>query len=142
MLSPAAGSALSLYHSLCRHSETAIDDKGFEVDFLRREHVDGAPHPFRFTDDEGDLWPVQAERASVLTSAPRFEHVVISATGRMASMRTIDPVAFVDFKRWMATFAAHRPAVKRRRDVLQADVVEKLLDEGLLASGAEAAPEA
>lgn len=54
-------------------NETAINAKGFEVDFLRRQPVDGDPHPFRFSPDEGDLWPVQAVRASVLTTAPRFE---------------------------------------------------------------------
>ena len=82
-------------------AETAIDDKGFEVDFLRRELADGDPHPFRFSGDEDDLWPVQAKRAAVLTSTPLFEHLVISATGRMALMRTIDPAVFVSFKRWM-----------------------------------------
>ena len=124
-------------------AESAIDDKGFEVDFLRREHVGDDPHPFRFTDDENDLWPMQAERAAVLTSAPRFEHVVISSTGRMALMRTIAPAAFVEFKRWMSTSASHRPAAKRRRDALQADIVQKLLDEGLLvAAEAAAGPEA
>jgi hypothetical protein len=83
-------------------AETAINAKGFEVDFLRRQPEGDDPHPFRFSDDEDDLWPVQAERASVLTSAPRFEHVVVSATGRMARMRTIAPQSFVAFKRWMA----------------------------------------
>jgi len=120
-------------------AETAIDDKGFEVDFLRRERTDGDPYPFRFTDDEEDIWPVQAERAAVLTSAPRFEHLVISSTGRMALMRTIDPTAFVEFKRWRAASASHRPAAKRRRDVLQAEIVQKLLDEGLLSAGGAAA---
>jgi len=124
-------------------AETAIDDKGFEVDFLRREPVDGDPHPFRFTDDEDDIWPVQAERAAVLTSAPRFEHLVISATGRMALMRTIDPAAFVEFKRWMAAAAPNRLKAKRRRDALQADIVQQLLDEGLLSSSSrESAPKA
>ena len=113
-------------------AETAIDDKGFEVDFLRRQVADGDPHPFRFTDDEDDLWPVQAERAAVLTSTPLFEQLVISATGRMALMRTIDPAVFVSFKRWMAANAQNRPEPKRRRDVRQADIVEGLLREGLL----------
>lgn len=113
-------------------AETAIDDKGFEVDFLRRQVAEGDPHPFRFTDDEEDLWPVQAERAAVLTSTPLFEHLVISATGRMALMRTIDPAVFVSFKRWMADNAQKRPELKRRRDVRQADIVEALLKEGLL----------
>jgi len=114
------------------HNETAVNDRGFEVDFLRRMPVDGDPHPFRFSDDEGDLWPVQAARASVLTEAPRFEHVVISVTGRMALMTTIAPGAFVAFKRWMAASAPQRQPLKRRRDALQADIVQSLLDEGLL----------
>lgn len=114
------------------HNETAINGRGFEVDFLRRVPVDGDPHPFRFSADEGDLWPVQAARASVLTEAPKFEHVVISVTGKMAFMRTVAPRAFVEFKRWMAESAPHRPQLKRRRDLRQAQIVRALLDEGLL----------
>lgn len=105
-------------------AETAINAKGFEVDFLRRQPEGDDPHPFRFSDDEDDLWPVQAVRASVLTNAPRFEHVIISATGRMTLMRTIAPESFVEFK--------------RRRDQRQADIVQALLDEGLLMSQAPA----
>lgn len=112
-------------------AETAIDNKGFEVDFLRREPVDGDPHPFRFSGNEDDLWPVRAERAAVLTSAPRFEHLVIAATGRMALMRTLDPAVFVSFKRWMSG-KADRPEGKRRRDARQAEIVAALLSEGLL----------
>lgn len=118
------------------HNETAINAKGFEVDFLRRQAEGDDPHPFRFPDDADDLWPIQAMRASVLTNAPRFEHVVISATGRMTMMRTIVPEAFVEFKRWMAEKAPQRPESKRRRDRRQADIVQKLLDEGLLVSQA------
>lgn len=114
------------------HNETAINDKGFEVDFLRRMPIGDDPHPFRFSDDEGDLWPVQARRASVLTDAPRFEHPVISATGRMARMRTIAPQSFVAFKRWMGSEAPDRPEPRRRRDLRQAAIVQSLLDEGLL----------
>lgn len=113
-------------------NETAIDDKGFEVDFLRRENAEGDLHPFRFTNDAEDLWPVQVERAALLTSTPLFEHLVISATGCMALMRTIDPTVFASFKRWMAGNAKHRPNAKRRRDVSQAEIVEALLKEGLL----------
>jgi len=103
-------------------AETAINAKGFEVDFLRRQ-PEG---------DEDDLWPVQAVRASVLTNAPRFDHVVISATGRMTLMRTIAPESFVEFKRWMAAKVPQRLESKRRRNLRQADIVQTLLDEGLL----------
>ena len=114
-------------------NETAINDKGFEVDFLRRMATGDDLHPFRFSADEDDLWPIQARRASVLTEAPRFEHVVISATGRMASMRTISPRTFVDFKTWMGTAVPERPEPKRRRDLRQAAIVQALLEQGLLA---------
>lgn len=68
----------------------------------------------------------------MLTSAPRFEHVVVSATGRMALMRTIAPQTFVEFKRWLADKAPNRPDAKRRRDRSQAAIVQELLDAGLL----------
>lgn len=113
-------------------NETAINAKGFEVDFLRRQPEGGDPYPFRFSCDQDDLWPVQAVRASVLTNAPRFNHVVISATGRMTLMRTIAPESFVEFKRSMAAKLAQRLESKRRRDLRQADIVQALLDEGLL----------
>lgn len=112
--------------------ETAINDKGFEVDFLRRQPVHDDPHPFRFSQDDDDLWPIQAERASVLTDAPKFEQVVISATGQMTLMRTIAPESFVEFKLWMAEHAKYRDAAKRRRDLHQAHIVQNLISDGLL----------
>jgi Nucleotidyltransferase len=111
--------------------ESAINDKGFMVDFLRRMATEGDPHPFRFTEDEGDLWPVQAQRAEDFLHAPRYERVVFSVTGRMALMRTVSPAVFVAFKRWMAELD-NRPAGKRRRDKLQADIVQQMLDEKAL----------
>ncbi|MBI1890737.1 MAG: hypothetical protein HYS18_08840 [Burkholderiales bacterium] len=113
--------------------ETAINAKGFEVDFIRRQPEGDDPHPVRFSKDENDLWPIQALRASVLTSSPKFKHLVISATGRMAMMQTIAPATFVNFKRWMAGQALDRPDPKRRRDARQAAIVQTLLDERLLA---------
>ena len=115
-------------------NEKAINAKGFEVDFLRRMAEGDDPHPFRFSADEDDLWPVQAVRASVLTNAPRFEHVVASATGHMAMMRTIAPATFVEFKRWMADKAPAREPLKRNRDRRQADIIQGLLDQGMLVS--------
>ncbi|MEO8858345.1 MAG: hypothetical protein ABI343_15290 [Burkholderiaceae bacterium] len=47
-------------------------------------------------------------------------------------MRTITPNTFVEFKRWMAKKALNRAEPKRRRDTRQADIVQSLLDEGLL----------
>lgn len=88
-------------------SQTAINARGFEVDFLS----------------------VHGVRAEVL---PRFEQVVIAATGRMALMRTVVPSAFVEFKRWMARDAPKREEAELRRDRRQADLVQALLDGKLL----------
>ncbi|MGY8905546.1 MAG: GSU2403 family nucleotidyltransferase fold protein [Burkholderiales bacterium] len=112
--------------------ETAINAKGFEVDFLRRQPVDDDPHPFRFSANEDDLWPVQAVRAAVLTSAPQFEQVVTAANGQMALMRTVSPQTFVAFKRWMAAQVEQRAPFKRQRDLKQAQIVQDLLDANLL----------
>lgn len=58
---------------------------------------------------------------------PRFEHTVISTTGRMVLMRTVAPETFVEFKRWMAEKAARREEPKRRRDLRQAAIVQALM---------------
>lgn len=63
----------------------------------------------------------------------RALETIVSVTGRMAVMRTIAPTVFVAFKRWMAELEA-RPPGKRRRDKLQADIVQQMLDEQLLIS--------
>ncbi len=113
------------------HNETAINTKGFMVDFLRRIPQDGDLHPFRLSDADEDMWPVQAVRAQVLTKAPSFEHVVIGATGKMALMRTVSPKVFVSFKQWLAA-QPDRETLKRGRDQTQAETVQTLMDDGLL----------
>lgn len=45
-------------------------------------------------------------------------------------MNTVHPAKFVAFKRWLANQTG-REAHKRRRDVLQADAVQTLLDKYL-----------
>jgi len=113
--------------------ETAINSSGFQVDFLRRMQVEGDPNPLPLTETEGDLFVVQARRASVLNEAPPFEHVIVSATGRMAGMRTIDPRVFARFKQWLSR-REDREAVKRGRDRSQAEIVAAMLEQKLLVS--------
>jgi hypothetical protein len=57
---------------------------------------------------------------------------VIATTGRMALMRTVVPMSFVAFKRWLGKEVPMRSPIKRRRDLAQADAVQRMLDEGLL----------
>ena len=105
---------------------TVVNDAGFEVDVVRRIKSESDPHPFRLSDDEGDLWPVQIPTGQDLLNAERFSRIVVSAAGSMARMQTIDPRAFVRVKRWLSEQSARDP-LKRRKDVLQADIVSSLV---------------
>jgi len=109
---------------------TAVNQDGFEVDIIRRERADDDPHPIKLSEDDDDFWVVQARRANVLLDSPSFSAVIVATNGRMARMNTVHPATFVAFKRWMAN-QPDREALKRRRDVLQADAVQELLDKYL-----------
>jgi len=109
---------------------TAVNSSGFEVDILRREAQEQDPNPVQLTESEEDFWVVQAPNAEQLVSAPRFSSVVVGTTGHMARMNTVHPLAFVSFKRWLAA-RPDRDPLKRSRDKLQADTVERLVDEYL-----------
>ncbi|NOT18529.1 MAG: hypothetical protein HOP20_10775 [Sulfuriferula sp.] len=106
---------------------TAVNSKGFEVDIIRREAGDNDPHPLRLTDDENDFSAVQAKRAGALLSAPLFSAMIVSPSGYMARMRTISPLSFIQFKRWMAVQAT-RDQMKTGRDILQAELVAQLVE--------------
>ena len=66
----------------------------------------------------------------MLLDSPAFSAVIVATNGTMARMNTVHPATFVTFKRWMAN-QPDREALKRRRDLLQADTVQTLLDKYL-----------
>ena len=72
----------------------------------------------------------QTHRANVLLDAPGFSTVIVATNSAMARMHTVHPATLVAFKRWMAA-QPDRDALKRRRDVLQADAVQVLLEQYL-----------
>ena len=109
---------------------TAVNKDGFEVDIIRRERAGDDPHPIKLSDEDEDFWVVQARRANVLLDSPAFSAVIVASNGSMARMNTVHPATFVAFKRWMST-QAERDALKRRRDALQADTVQELLEKYL-----------
>lgn len=109
----------------------AINDHGFEIDILRCEaDKTGDPHPLKLTDHEDEFWAVQARNADKPLSARRLSTMIVTARGAMARMNTIAPETFVAFKRWMAR-QPDRESEKRSRDLLQAEIVEDLLERGL-----------
>lgn len=105
---------------------TAVNQDGFEVDILRRQQQPEDPHPIRLSEDEDDFWVTQARNAHLLMDAPAFSAVVVATNGKMARMHTLHPAAFARFKRWLGGLTDRDP-LKRRRDVLQAEVVEHLV---------------
>lgn len=110
---------------------TAVNKDGFEVDIIRRERAGDAPHPVKLSDDDDDdFWVAQARRAHVLLDSPGFSAVIVATNGTMARMNTVHPATFVAFKHWLAS-QTEREALKRRRDVLQAQAVQTLLDQYL-----------
>lgn len=106
--------------------QTAINDSGFEVDIIRRMAKDSDPHPFRMSNDEDDLWAVQVPSGEKMLGAKRLSQVVVSQTGHMAVMHTLDPLTFVEIKRMISKLPG-RESIKRTKDALQADVVEQLI---------------
>jgi len=109
---------------------TAVNKDGFEVDIIRLERVGDDPHPVKLSDDDEDFWVVQAHRANLLLDSSGFSAVIVASNGTMTRMNTVHPATFVAFKRWMST-QSEREAMKRRRDALQADTVQELLEKCL-----------
>jgi hypothetical protein len=116
---------------------TVVNDTGFEVDVVRRVQAESDPHPLRLSDDEDDLWPVQVSTGQDLLNAERFSRMVVATSGSMARMNTVDPRAFVRVKRWLAA-RKDRDPLKRRKDRLQADVVDSLVEKYLPQLGPQA----
>ena len=110
---------------------TAVNKDGFEVDIIRRQRTDDDPHPIKLSGEDEDFWFVQAGRANVLLDSPAFSAVIVATNGTMARMNTVHPATFVTFKRWLSG-QPDRDPLKRRRDLLQAEAVQTLLERYLL----------
>ena len=100
------------------------------MDIIRREAFEGDPHPLKMTDAEDEFYAVQAKKAGALLTGPKFSSLIVATNGTMARMNTISPLAFAKFKRWMAG-TSDRDPLKRKRDLLQAELVEALVEEYL-----------
>ncbi len=103
----------------------AVNASGFEIDVTHRLSMEGDPHPMRMSQAEDDFWAVQISMGSALLNAARFTQTVIATNGKMATMRTVQPLEFARIKRALAKLPDRDP-LKRRKDGLQADVVDAL----------------
>ena len=109
---------------------TAVNASGFEVDVIRRVAKDRDPYPLQVTSAERDFWVVQVGNGAQMASAARFSQMVVSASGRMALMGTLHPMAFSRLKQALANSPTRDP-LKKSRDALQAQAVVQLVEEML-----------
>lgn len=110
---------------------TAVNAAGFEIDVIRRVAQSRAgtdPHPLRVSAFEEDFWAVQVPSGQALLDGGRFAQMVVATNGNMATMHVPSPDSFVRIK--TALSQRHdRDPLKSRKDLLQAQVVQQLLDE-------------
>ena len=113
--------------------QTAVNDQGFEVDIIRREHRGRDPHPLHLSEhpDEDTLWAAQISTGDQIESGGRFKQMVVSSTGEMGSLTTLAPATFVRIKKALAA-SPTRDRLKAPKDARQAQVVEWMLSERML----------
>ena len=109
---------------------TAINDKGFQVDVVRRVAGDADPHPMRLSEKEDDFWAVQIPTGGKLLGARPFKQVVVSQNGSMARMTTIHPLDFARIKQALGA-SRRRDPLKAGKDLLQARLVTEMVHEYL-----------
>ena len=77
---------------------------------------------------EVDLWALQVESGEEMLGAAGFSQMNVATGGSMARLTTIPPKSFVKIKPKLSTSASRDP-LKRRKDALQAAIVQQLMDE-------------
>ena len=88
------------------------------------------PHAGDPDGEDEDFYAVQIPTGEQLAYGQKFSQVVVASNGSMARMPTVAPSVFVGVKRAIAQ-RPDRDPLKRNKDVLQADVVARLVDEYL-----------
>lgn len=109
---------------------TAVNATGFEIDVIRRAATGRAgidPHPLRVSEFEDDFWAVQVSSGQALLNGGRFRQMVVATNGDMATMHAPSPDSFVRIKTALS-LQPDRDPLKSRKDSLQAQVVQQLLD--------------
>ncbi|CAM3603101.1 Nucleotidyltransferase [Bordetella sputigena] len=109
---------------------TLTNNQGYQVDLVKRDEGYQDSEPGQVWENADHFWAEKVHNMDWLLSAPKFEQVIISASGEMATMTTVDPRAFGLFKLWLSE-RKERDAGKRRRDYAQATAVFQLVEECL-----------
>lgn len=110
---------------------TAVNAAGFEIDVIRRtahNRPGGDPHPLRVSAFEDDFWAVQISSGQALLDGGSFTQTVVATNGSMATLQVPTPESFVRIKTQLSQ-KPDRDPLKSRKDLLQAKVVQRLLDD-------------
>ncbi len=107
---------------------TAVNASGFEIDVIRRSAHNGDPHPLRVSGFEDDFWAVQVSSGKALLDGGTFTQTVVAINGNMATLNVPSPTNFVNIKTALGKKIGRDP-LKSRKDLLQARLVQKMLDE-------------
>ncbi|MEO6017455.1 MAG: GSU2403 family nucleotidyltransferase fold protein [Polaromonas sp.] len=116
---------------------TAVNAAGFEIDVIRRNTRNGDPHPLKVSNFEDDFWAVQVSSGNALLDGGTFTQTVVATNGSMATLNAPSPTSFVHIKTALAQ-KSDRDPLKSRKDLLQAKLVQRMLDEYGLQHVAEA----
>ncbi|MDQ3272318.1 MAG: nucleotidyltransferase domain-containing protein [Pseudomonadota bacterium] len=116
-----------------RHDQkyTAVNAIGFEIDVIRRtapKDSGGEPHPLRTSEFEDDFWAVQVPSGKALLDGGSFTQVVVAASGNMATLIAPAPKSFIRIKTELSEKSTRDP-LKSRKDLLQAKIVQRLIDD-------------
>ena len=107
---------------------TAVNAAGFEIDVIRRSAHNGNPHPLRVSSFEDDFWAVQVPSGRALLDGGTFNQTVVATNGGMATLSAPSPTNFVHIKTALSE-KYDRDPLKSRKDLLQAKLVQRMLDE-------------
>ena len=106
---------------------TAVNAAGFEIDVIRRTAHNGDPHPLRVSSFEDDFWAVQVPSGKALLDGGTFTQTVVATNGSMATLTVPSPTNFVHIKTALSK-KPDRDPLKSRKDLLQAKLVQRMLD--------------
>jgi len=115
----------------------AVNTAGFEIDAIRRKAYNGDSHPLRVSDFEDDFWAVQVSSGKALLDGGSFTQAVVATNGSMVTLCAPSPANFVHIKTALSK-RQDRDPLKSRKDLPQAKLVQRMLDEYRLQHVADA----
>jgi hypothetical protein len=106
----------------------AVNAKGYMVDLIKRrpKSLFDDQEKQQLVRNDDDFWAAKIVNMDWLLSSPRYRQTIVGINGGMAEMTTVDPRAFVIYKKWLSE-KEDRDPMKKPRDLMQAKAVFELL---------------